>query len=390
MNTTNILANLFFRFFAFSFNHRPALNRYLESDFGPLDFTFGIRTENDSVRQSLRFENRRVTVLKKWPEHLDAQLIFMDESVVKEAATRPPNELMLTLMENRMVTRGNLGYLQLFNFYLSLLLKGIQVNKLKKETRRQNRDYDRDRAAETSLKAKKTMLLSADKKDPGVRFLEDPYLSGYSLGDFPRLKNFLNVHLSERAAICHERPLLLTEWYRENGFETDRDGNPVAAGLRQARAFKYLMENRQPIIRKNDLVAGTTTAREVGVVIYPDAHGTMIWGELITAPYRPLNPYDVDKETIDILHHKVFPFWLHRNFREWVRENKDYPLCQKLDERFAACFLWKTVALSHSIINYPKILAMGTSGIMAEIDHELEKTPADDREKKDTLAAMKL
>ncbi len=390
MNTTNILANLFFRFFAFNFNHRPSLNRHLSSDFGPFGFTFGIRTESNSVRQALRVENNRVRVLKKWPELLDAQLIFTDESVLKEAATRPPNELMLTLMENRMVTRGNLGYLQLFNFYLSLLLKGPQISKLKKETRRQNRDYDRDQAAQNSLKAKKTMLLSADIKDPGVRFLEDAYLSGYSLEDFPRLSAFLNIHLTERAAICHERPLLLTEWYRENGFETDRSSRPVAAELRQARAFKYLMENRKPIIRKNDLVAGTTTAREVGVVIYPDAHGTMIWGELITAPFRPLNPYDVDPETVEILHRKVFPFWLHRNFREWVRDNKDYPLCQKLDERFAACFLWKTVALSHSIINYPKILAMGTSGIMAEIDHELDNTPPGNQEKQDTLAAMKL
>jgi formate C-acetyltransferase len=133
MNITNILTNLFFRFFAFNFNHRSSLRRYLKSDFGPLDFTFGIRTENNSVRQALRFEDGRVRVLKQWPVHLDAQLIFMDESVVKEAATRPPNELMLTLMENRMITRGNLGYLQLFNFYLSLLLKGPQINKLKKE-----------------------------------------------------------------------------------------------------------------------------------------------------------------------------------------------------------------------------------------------------------------
>jgi formate C-acetyltransferase len=109
MNTTNTLANLFLRFFAFNFNHRPALNRYLESDFGPINFTFGIRTENNSVRQALGFENGRVRVMKTWPENPDAQLIFMDESVLKEAATRPPNELMLTLMENRMVTRGNLG-----------------------------------------------------------------------------------------------------------------------------------------------------------------------------------------------------------------------------------------------------------------------------------------
>ena len=138
------------------------------------------------------------------------------------------------------------------------------------------------------------------------------------------------------------------------------------------------MENRQPVIRTNDLIAGTTTTKEIGVVLYPDAHGTMMWGELATAPYRPLNPYDVDPETVRVLHGTVFPFWLKRNFREWVRDNKGYPTCQKLDERFAACFLWKTVALSHTIINYPKILRLGTKGIKTEIDNEISLTPASD------------
>ncbi|MFW6237247.1 MAG: pyruvate formate lyase family protein, partial [Desulfosudaceae bacterium] len=387
---TNRLTRLFLHYFAASFNYRPSLNRYLTTADGPVHFTFGIRTANNSVRQALRFENGRVRVLKTLPEKTDARLVFVDEDALKEAVTRPPNQLMLTLMENRMVTEGNLCYLQLFNFYLSLLLKKLQIKKLQKEARDQHRTYDHEQAAAASVNARRPPGLSAGRTDPGVRFLADPYLAEYNLDDFPRLKEFLAIHLKTRAAICHERPQLLTRWYRENGFETGPDGTPLVPELRQARAFKYLMENRQPIIRSHDLVAGTTTTKEVGVVIYPDAHGTMIWGELITAPYRPLNPYDVDPETAAVLHNEVFPFWLHRNFREWVRENKDYPLCQKIDERFAAYFLWKTVALSHTILDYPRVLARGTTGIMADIDRELARTPAEDRRKQDTLAAMKI
>ncbi|MDI6743035.1 MAG: pyruvate formate lyase family protein [Smithella sp.] len=387
---TNTLANLFLRFFAFNFNTRPSLNKYLKSDDGWLNFTFGIKTENGSVEQALQFENGKVSVLKDMPAKPDAQLIFVDEDAVKEAATQPPNKLMLALMENRMVTRGNLGYLQLFNFYLSLLLKQIQILKLKKEAKTENRNYDAGKASQKSINSRKPKQLRADAADPGVRFLDDSYLADYSLDDFPRVKDFLDIHLKTRAAICHERAELVTRWCRDNGFETDRNGAPWVAELRQANAFKFLMENRKPIIRKNDLIAGTNTTKEIGVILYPDAHATMIWGELITAPYRPLNPYDVDSETIDVLHNKVFPFWLHRNFREWVRENKDYPLCQKLDERFAACFLWKTVALSHTIIDYPKVLKTGTIGIMAEIDTELKTTPESNKQKRDTLSAMKI
>jgi formate C-acetyltransferase len=387
---TNTLANLFFKFFAFNFNTRPSLNKYLRCDDGPLNFTFGIKTENGSVEQAICFDNGKVNVLNKLPEKLDSQLIFVDENAVKEAATQPPNRLMLALMENRIVMHGNLGYLQLVNFYLSLLLKHIQIVKLKKETKMENRKYDAQAAAKNSIDGRSLRQLKAGSIDPGVKFLPDPYLAEYSLNDFPRVKDFLDIHLKTRAAICHERAQILTGWYRENGFETDKNGKPFVAELRQAQAFKYLMENKKPIIRNNDLIAGTNTTKEIGVIIYPDAHGTMIWGELVTAPFRPLNPYDVDPETIDVLHNTVFPFWLGRNFRQWVRDNKDYPTCQKLDERFAACFLWKTVALSHTILNYPEILNLGTNGIMANIDKELSNTLESERQKHDTLRAMKI
>src|SRR5690606_22142181 len=107
-------------------------------DDGWLNFTFGIKTESGSMEQAMRFENGKVMVLKNIPSQMDAQLIFADENAVKEAATKPPNRLMLALMENRIVMHGNLGYLQLINFYLSLLLKQIHVAKLKKETKMEN------------------------------------------------------------------------------------------------------------------------------------------------------------------------------------------------------------------------------------------------------------
>jgi len=386
----NILANLFLKFVAFNFNNRSSLNKYLKSDDGWLNFTFGIKTENGSVEQAVSIENGKIRVLKKMPDKFNAQLIFKDEDALKEAATQPPNRLMLALMENRMITHGNLGYLQLINLYLSLLLKQIQIAKLKKETKTENRKYDAGKASKHSIETRKPQQLRAEHVDPGVIFLQDPYLAQYSLDDFPRVKDFLDIHLKTKPAICHERAELITQWYKEHGFEKDKNGKPWIAEVRQAQAFKYLMENRKPVIRKNDLIAGTNTTKDIGVIIYPEAHGTMIWGELLTVPYRPLNSYNVDPATIDVLHNKVFPFWIRRNFREWVRDNKDYPLCQKLDERFAACFLWKTVALSHTILNYPEILRLGTNGIIANIGRELSATPENEKQKSDTLQAMKI
>jgi len=44
----------------------------------------------------------------------------------------------------------------------------------------------------------------------------------------------------------------------------------------------------------------------------------------------------------------------------------------------------------HTILDYPKVLKLGTKGIIAEIDSELSHTPESEKQKRDTLAAMKI
>lgn len=385
---TNLLAHSLLKLMAMSFNRRPALKEYLRWDGGWIDMSIGMETESGSVRQGISFRDGHARVHSSVPDDANAVLVFKDEATVREMISSPPNELFNLLMKNKIVPRGNLAYLQLFNFLISVLMKNKHIKMLKKASAKEQAGKNLKSNGSSGPKA--PAYLRAKSKEKGVKYLEDAYLSDYGIEDFPRLKDFLDIHFTVRPAICHERPLLLTEFFMKHGFEKDADGNDWVPELRQARAFRHLMENRKPIIRKNDLVAGTTTTREIGVVIYPDTHGTMIWGELFTTPHRLLNPYDVDPETIDVMHKKVFPFWFHRNIREWVRDNKGYPLCQKLDERFAVCFLWKTASLSHTIVDYPKILSLGTTGLIKEMDGELAKTPAKNREKRDLLEAMKI
>lgn len=294
-----------------------------------------------------------------------------------------------------MYIEGNMTYANLFNYYLSLLLGKSQRKKLTREIEEEKKDKERmspfklgTRSIE--LKKKRERRMKAEGKDPGVKYLDDPYLPEYKLDDFPRLKAFLDVHFQVKPELCSERPKLLTEWYMKNGFEVDANGKPWIPELRQAYAFRYLMENRKPIIRKNDLLAGTTTTKEIGVVIYPDTHGTLIWGELSSAPSRKLFPYCIAEETRKELH-SIFSFWAERNIREWIRKEYANPLCQQLDERFAVYFLWKTVAFSHTIPNFKKILRLGTSGIKEHLMVEFLKANTKGNEKKkDVLKAMML
>jgi pyruvate formate-lyase/glycerol dehydratase family glycyl radical enzyme len=395
MSATNLLAGSVLRLMAANYNYRPSLKDYLRGNGSWLDFIIGFRTESGSVEQALISRGGKMKVTGKIPADTDAMMILSGDDVIMNILSVPPNELLNMLLKSRYRVEGNLTYLTLFNFYVALLTGKMNRKRLEKQKRldaeerlRQCPDPDPGLRAEMSRRGEQR--IKGGRVDPGVKHLEDPYLSHLSIADFPRLERFVDIHFSVKPEICHERPKLLTDWFVANGFEADKEGNPWFPELRQGHAFKHLMENRKPLIRENDLIAGTTTTREIGVVLYPDTHGTMIWSELTSCPERPLFPYDISEETVRILHHDVFPFWMKRNCREWVRDKYDQPLSQKLDERFAVYFMWKTAALSHTIADFPKLLRLGTGGIIAEIEEELASDTGASQEKRDTLQGMVL
>jgi len=223
--------------------------------------------------------------------------------------------------------------------------------------------------------------------DSGVKYLDDPFLPELSLEDFPRLDAFFKAHLDTVPEVDPERISLLTQWYLANGWEKDAQGQEWFPEYRNALAFKHLMTHKKPIIGENDLIAGTTGSKEISTHVFGDGQGTLFWGELDSVNKRTLSPYICTRETADILHQEIFPFWADKTFREHVRLTKDTPLCQKIDERWVAYYVWKSTGISHTIPNFERLLERGCAGIKEDIrvralDESLNK------EEIDTLESM--
>ena len=389
---TNLLLNTLLKVFAANFNLRPKLKKYLQSDQGWIDFSIGFCTDSATVSAAVIFKNGKVSVSKTIPSPVDTLLTFYSEKAVIRLLSATPTEQIFMVLKGELSPTGNASYLNLFFFFLSLLLSGKQKKLMEKERRLSAKNLLKaspvpQKALSDDLQKRFQYRMKAETIDKNVNYLDDPFLSEFSIDDFPRVKQFLDDHFTIKPEVCPELPKLVTDWHKENGWDTDRASHPWHPVLRKAHAYKYLMENRQPLIRKNDLIAGTTTTKNIGVVVYPEGHGSMIWGELLTVPHRTLNPYDVSEETLGILHHEVFPFWARRNFREWVRQEYNNPLCQQIDERFAIYFTWKQATISHTIPDFPKLLRLGTSGIIAEINAQMNVFE-DASNEKATLEAM--
>lgn len=281
----------------------------------------------------------------------DATLSFRNAEAARALLTKSPARVLDMLLTSDLVFYGNLSHVARLSFML---------NSLVNRNKRPDVPYRRP----VSLPEPRRSLPM--KPCDGVQHLDDPGLADFSLDDVPRVAGFLNDCFAITPEICPERPQLYTDYLRNHDFElTSLEGESHPA-LRQAGAFKHLMSHRKPMIREGDLLAGTTTSKPKGVVVYPECGGITIWPELGTVSRRKLNPYRISRETADILNSDVFPFWIDRNVREFARARFNNPKSIQLDERFVFYFQWKTQAVSHTIPSFERVLNRGLEALKTD------------------------
>ncbi len=322
---------------------------------------YQFRTRDDKVSVYALFRDGVMRSGNGTIDDADVTIFYKDKETLARLFDKSPEESLDHLLTNEMSTRGNMTYLTKFT-YLSTLFRGVKATDYRGPGNRVVTGQSVDGSEKRRVLANERLGRRVDD----VRVLEDPYLADYTLDDFPRLRALKERRFSLRPAICVERARLLTEYHRKNGFEIDSEGNPIDPGLRQARAVSYILSKRRPIIHDRHLLAGSTTTKEVGVPVYPEFIGTLIWPELRTIGRRELNPNDLSPEDADILNFEVFPFWMDRNIREYCRKKYRNPMSQQLEERFVLYFMMKNNAISHTVPDFPMVLEKGLEAIRDE------------------------
>ncbi|MFX1444797.1 MAG: pyruvate formate lyase family protein [Promethearchaeota archaeon] len=345
---------------------------------------YQFKTLDDKVYCYLIFNNGKMTFSEGKIDDPNVTIYYKDKETLANLYDKSAEESLDYLLTNEMGYTGNMSYLTKFSYLTSLVLgaKKIKYKGPENQMIYPIKDLDED---EHGRKLKNESL---NRKIDKVQVLEDPYLAKYSISDFPRLKYLKNRRFALKPAVCVERPVLLTEFHRENGFEVDKAGNPFDPELRQAMAVNHIMTNKRPIIHEKHLIAGSTTSKEVGIPIYPELIGTALWPELNTICNRELNPNDLSQNDADILSLEVFPYWMDRNVREYCRKKYNNPISQQLEESWLFYFMMKNNAISHTVPGFPKILNEGLENIKDKAA-KMEKE-ADSEKKKNFYKAIQI
>ncbi|NLA11945.1 MAG: formate acetyltransferase [Firmicutes bacterium] len=295
-------------------------------------------------------------------------------------ALKDPADALTMMLENDLFMEGNLMYLAKFGHLSRELVDGRKKRKKLRQAKESGPgEIEYTPTARDSHPLVHRAVLKSTPHDR-VEVLEEPYLSAYALEQFPRLQQAREKLYTTRAEICSERPRLMTEYFLHRGFEKDSSGKKRHPGLRQAEALAHILAHREPIIRDDDLIAGTTTTKEVGVLLFPEFGALALWPELLTVDEREMNPYRISAEDIDILNFEVFPFWADRNVMEYTRSKYGNPRCQQLEGRWVLYFCWKAHAVSHTIPDFSMILERGLLDIIGEAK-EKEAAAADEQER---------
>jgi pyruvate-formate lyase len=388
----------FLGYIASRFNTDSTLRDEMMGTQGWIDLSVGMKSDDDSAKASIFFKDGKVTVLDEIPYDVDCTLIFATPKDLIEQMDASPDEAYRMILIGRVRTEGNIMLVGLFNYFLNLVIGKDQqkaVDKQIGEHRALNKIIGKDVVDSTYCRKerpkRKISHIRGSKVDPGVLYLEDPYLARYGLEDFPRLERFRSDYFNRKkeAVVCHEYGKLITDFHLEYGYEIDKEGKAWDPNLRKAESLKYILERRKPIIRKYDLLAGTYTTDTVsGCIGHPFSVGCYSWGELRSFANRELMPYEISEETIQILHKHVFPYWARRNIHEIWRRDINNALPVRIHDRFFSIFYWKTVSMTEITPGHEKILKYGTKGLIRKIENELKRDREADQEKKNTLKAM--
>jgi pyruvate formate-lyase/glycerol dehydratase family glycyl radical enzyme len=317
-------------------------------------------TKDDKVNVYVVFKDGKMSVTEGKIDDPNITIYYKDKETLANLYDKSAEESLDYLLTNEMGYIGNMSYLTKFS-YLTSLVMGAKIKDYKGP---ENRLIYPIEDIDKGKKRRKILNESLNRKIDNVQVLDDPYLAKYTLDDFPRLKYLKNRRFALKPAICVERAKLVTEYHKENGFEVDKQGNPIDAELRQARVVNHIMSNKKPIIHDKHLIAGSTTSKEVGIPIYPELIGTAIWPELKTICDRELNPNDISDSDADILSLEVFPYWMERNVREYCRTKYNNAKSQRLEEGWVFYFMMKNNAISHTVPGFPMIVSEGLESIV--------------------------
>ena len=218
------------------FNSRPDLQDEMKGTQGWINTIIGFKTNDNKMQHSIVVKDGHISMIKNnIPPDAGATLVFATEKDLSDYQAADNDEICRMILSSRVRVEGNMALYGYFT-YLGNLLFGKDEIKAS-ETQKKAHEKENLELAEgvktlgrNYRKVRSEGRLSAKNVDPGVKWLDEPYLSKYDLDDFPRVKKFKEEYHKTLPEVSAEQGKLLTDFYIEHGYETKKGTGSIEAG----------------------------------------------------------------------------------------------------------------------------------------------------------------
>lgn len=177
-----------------------------------------------------------------------------------------------------------------------------------------------------------------------------------------RVLRVQNAIRGSKRALCLEVSGLKTKYYRKNGFK-----KPVH--IHRAERLDYVLKNKTVRVYPDELLVGNFTAKRVAGQVWEEHYGVLMISFLYHINRQKPVAFQCSFKERMKFYFDIFPFWLKHSLLRKVNPHlKDFlPMLARSSEMVAG-FNNNMAAIAHFIVNYERLLALGTSGMIAEVE----------------------
>jgi formate C-acetyltransferase len=177
-----------------------------------------------------------------------------------------------------------------------------------------------------------------------------------------RVYDIQNVIRESGRSLCFEVSRLKTDYYKKHGFKKP---NPIH---RSERLF-YVLENKSVIIYSNELLVGNFTAKRCGGQIWEEHYGALFASILHQIHRQKPVPFQCTwKERLNFFY-RTLPFWMGHCLLMKVNNSiSKFILTIARSSENVAGFNNNMAAIAHFTVNFERMLELGTTGIIKEIE----------------------
>ncbi|MCL2508678.1 MAG: radical SAM protein [Oscillospiraceae bacterium] len=169
------------------------------------------------------------------------------------------------------------------------------------------------------------------------------------------------IRESERA-ICFEVGHLKTEYYKKfKGLK-----KPVA--VHRGERLKYVLARKSLKVWPGELLVGNFTGKRVAGQIWEEQYGTL-YALVLPGAHKqtPVQFISTKKERLDF-YRKILPYWINKStIARGMESLSNLILALARIAETSAGFNNNFAAIAHFIVNFDRILELGTSGLRAEV-----------------------